>query len=141
MPANTNPIFELTPACFAVGCTVANTASDGSGNINLLLTGATFGTRVDAVTFRNAQVTQAASSAMLGKVFITDATGSTATYRIVGEVLLAATTRSATVIGANGTVTFSPPLVLSPSQKLGVCTSVRASAADDVVALAYAGDF
>ncbi len=137
--ANTNPLFVLTPNSLPVGLTAANLASDGSGVITTLVTAGASGTRVDAVTFRNAQATQAASSAMLGKVFISDASG--LNYRLVGEVLIAAVTRSATVIGATSTITFSPALVLRTGQLLGVTKSISASAADDTTVVALSGDF
>ena len=139
MPANTSPIFTLTPNSKPVTLTAANLASDGSGVITTLVTAGANGTRVDQVVFRNAQATQAASSNMLGKVFLSDATGSN--YRLVSEVLIPATTRSATVIGASGTITFSPALTMLPGQLLGCTISVRAGAQDDTAVVAYAGDF
>lgn len=139
MSANTTPIFVLTPNCKPIVLTAANTASDGSGSPTLLLTAGANGSRVDAVTFTNAQATQAASSAMRGVVFLSDTSG--ANYRIVKEILIAAATRSATVLGATSTITFSPPLVIQSGQLLGCCISVRASAADDTVVTPYGGDF
>ncbi len=139
MSANTNPIFVLTPNSLPGLITVANLTCDGSGTLVTILTAGTNGSRVDQVVFRNSQATQAASSAMRGVVFLTDAAG--ANPMIVGEVLLAATTRSATVLGATGTVTFSPALTLKQGQILKACISIHASAADDTVATAFGGDF
>lgn len=134
-----NPQFTQTPNGIPIQLTVANTACDGSGSLTTLVTAGASGTRVDAVTFRNGQASQAASSAMRGAVFLSDAAG--ANPRIVGEVLLSALTRSATVLGATGTITFSPPLVMKSGQILYACISVRASAADDTSCVAFAGDF
>lgn len=139
MPANTDPIFTMVPNSLPITLTAANLASDGSGTIPTLLTAGTFGTRVDQVVFRNAQLTQALSSNMIGKVFLSDASG--LNWKLIGEVLLPATTRSATVIGATGTITFSPALTLKSGQLLGATISVRAGAQDDTSVLAYGGDF
>lgn len=135
MPANTSPIFGLTPNTVPVQLTAANLASDGSGVITTLVTAGTNGSRVDIVKFTNGQATQAASSNRLGKIFLSDASGTN--YRIIGEVLLAATTRSATVIGDNNTFVFSPPLVMKSGQLLGVTISVRAGAQDDTAVSAW----
>lgn len=134
-----NPQFTTAGNTIPVQLTVANTGSDGSGSLTTIVTSASTGTRVDAVTFRNGQATQAASSAMLGKIFLSDAAG--ANPRLVGEVTIAAATRSATVLGATTTFTFSPPLVMKSGQILYTCISVHASAADDTSAIAFAGDF
>lgn len=139
MAANNNPIFILTPNSLPVTLTAANLASDGSGVITTLVTAGASGTRVEQVVFRNAQLTQAASSAMLGKIFLSDVNG--ANYRLIGEVTIAATTRSATTIGATSTFTFSPALLMRSGQLLGVTISVRAGAQDDTAVIAYGGDY
>ena len=139
MAANTTPIFTLLPNSLPVTLTAANTASDGSGVITTLVTAGSDGTRVDQVVFRNAQLTQAASSAMLGKIFLSDAAGSN--FRIIGEVLIPATTRSATALGATATFTFTPALQMRSGQLLGVTISVRAGAQDDTTVIAYGGNY
>lgn len=139
MPANTDPIFGLNGNSKPVTLTTANTASDGSGSLTTLVTAGANGTRVDSVTFRNAQATPAASSNQLGKIFLTDIAG--ANPRLIGEVAITGVTRSATQIGATTTFTFSPALVMLSGQLLQVCISVRASAADDTAVVAYGQDF
>lgn len=139
MPANTNPIFVLTPNCIPASSAAANLASDGSGVLTTLVTAGVNGTRVDSVTFRNAQLTQAASSAMLGKVFLSDASGTN--FQLVGEVLIPAATRSATVIGSSGTWTFSPPLIMRTGQILSVSQSIYAGVQDRLSVVAIAADF
>ena len=54
MPANTTPIFPLTPIV-SVGSTVsaANTALDGTGTVVTLFTAGTNGSRVDYVRVKN----------------------------------------------------------------------------------------
>lgn len=139
MPANINPIFTITPNCFPAVITAANLASDGSGSLVTIVTAGTNGTRVDAVKFTNSQATQAASSAMLVKVFVSDVNG--ANPRIVGETTMAAATRSATVAGATATVTLSPAQTMKSGQIMYASISIHAGAQDDTVASPNAGDF
>lgn len=139
MAANQSPIFVLTPNSIPTFMASANTSSSGSGLLVPLVTAGADGTRVDAITFRNAQITPAASSAMRCSAFLSDTSG--ANPQIVGEVLLAATTRSNTVLGANNTITFSPPLIMRSGQTLSITQSVYAGAQDRVAAIAYAGNF
>ena len=148
MAANTAPIFtkqgNFTPVRIpGVTGTSANTASDGSGttgtNLFVLVTAATDGTRVDGVRFRNSQVTAAASSAMVHRIFLTSATGSFP--RLVGEVATATATRSTTAVGATSIFTFDQPIIMLSGQIMLVCQSVCAGLADQFDAIAYAGDY
>lgn len=139
MAANTSPIFTLagnfTPARLAA----ANTASDGSGTLVTLVTAATDGTRVDGVRFRNSQVTAAASSAMVHRIFLSDTAG--ANPRLVGEIATATATRSASAIGATSIFTFDQPVIMKSGQIMSVVQSVYAGAQDQFDAIAYAGDY
>lgn len=139
MAANTTPIFtkqgNYTPARIAA----ANTASDGSGTLVTLVTAGLDGTRVDGVRFRNSQASAAASTAMVHRVFLSDTAG--ANYRLVGEVLVAAATRSNTVIGATSIITFDQPIIMKSGQIMAVCQSAYAGAQDQFDAIAYAGDY
>lgn len=139
MAANTTPIFVLTPNSIPQPSAAANTASDGSGTLVTLLTAGANGSRVDSVQFRNAQITPAASSAMRCVLFLTDASG--LNPQPIGEVLLPATTRSNTVIGATNTITFSPALIMQSGQILKFVQSVYAGAQDRIAAIAFGGDF
>lgn len=139
MPANTTPIFTLrgnfTPARIAA----ANTASDGSGALVTLVTAGTDGTRVDGVRFRNSQVTAAASSNMVHRIFLSDTLG--ANPRLIGEVATAAATRSASAVGATSIFTFDQPIIMRSGQIMSVIQSVYAGAQDQFDATAYAGDY
>ena len=139
MPPNTQPLFTLTPNSIGVHIAASNTASDGSGSLVTLVTAGSNGTRVDSVTFRNAQTTAAASTAMVGRVFLSDASG--ANFRIVGEVAIAAATRSTTVVGATSTITFAPSLFMKSGQLLSVAQSVYAGAQDQNSVIAISGDY
>lgn len=139
MPANTTPIFTLngnfTPARIAA----ANTASDGSGALVTVVTAGANGSRVDGVRFRNSQVTAAASSAMVHRIFLSDTAG--ANYRLIGEVATATATRSTTAVGATSIFTFDQPIIMESGQIMAVCQSVYAGVADQFDAVAYAGDY
>lgn len=137
MAANTTPIFtkqgNFTPARIAA----ANTASDGSGTLVTLVTAVTDGTRVDGVRFINSQATAAASGAKVLRIFLVDG----ANIRLIGEVSMAAATRSTTVIGATSIYTFDQAIIMKSGQLMSVCMSVYAGAQDQTDAIAYAGDY
>ena len=137
MAANTTPIFtkqgNFTPARIAA----ANTASDGSGTLVTLVTAVTDGTRVDGVRFINSQATAVASGAKVLRIFLVDG----ANIRLIGEVSMAAATRSTTVIGATSIYTFDQAIIMKSGQLMSVCMSVYAGAQDQTDAIAYAGDY
>lgn len=139
MAVNTKPIFinqgNVNPGRIAA----ANTASDGSGTLVTLVTADADGTRIDGVRFRNAQATNAASSAMVHRIFLSNTGGTN--YRLVGEIATAAATRSASAIGATSIYTFDQPIVMLPGQVLAACQSVYAGAQDQVDACPFAGDY
>jgi hypothetical protein len=139
MAANTTPIFikqgNFTPARIAA----ANIVSDGSGTLVTLVTAATDGTRVEGVRFRNAQVTPAASTAMMHRIFLSNTAGTN--FRLIGEVAVGAATRSNTVAGATSIIVFDYPIIMLSGQIISVCQSAYAGAQDQFDACAFAGDF
>lgn len=137
---NTSPIFVIRSLSIPVRLAYANTASDGSGTLTTLVTGGENGTLVTQVVFRNCQATVAASAASLGKIFLGDM-DSPETFHLIGEIAIPAVTRSATVIGANATFTFSPPIFLEAGQIMKVCQSAYASAAAVVDVTPYGGHY
>lgn len=139
MAANTSPIFVNSGNFTPARVTAANTASDGSGSLVTLVTAATDGTRVDGVRIRNAQASNAASSAMVVRIFLSNTLG--ANFRLIGEVALAAATRSATAIGATAIFTFDQPIIMQTGQIISVCQSVYAGVQDQNDILAYAGNY
>ena len=139
MPANTTPIFILSGNIAIATIAAANTASDGSGTLVTLVTAGSNGARVDSVRFRNSQATAAASSAMVHRIFLTDASGTTPT--LIGEVATAAATRSVSAVGATSIFTFDQPVIMKSGQLLRVIQSVYAGAQDRFDAFAYAGDY
>lgn len=139
MAANVQPIFVLTPNTSTASIAAANTASDGSGSLVTLFTAGANGSRVDTITFQNAQATAAASSAMVCRVFVTDNAG--ANPRLISEVAQAAATRTTSVIGATTTITYTNGLLLSAGQIIKVIQSVYAGAQDLQHVIARGGDY
>jgi len=139
MPANTTPIFILSGNVANATIATASTASDGSGTLTTLVTAGANGTRVDGVRFRNSQVTAAASSNMVHKIFLSDANG--ANPKLIGEVATATATRSVSAVGATSIFTFDQPVIMKSGQIMYVSQSVYAGAADRFDAFAYAGDY
>lgn len=139
MPANTTPIFTLTPRAVTATIAAANTARDGSGtNVDLITAGAN-GSRIDFITFTSAQATAAASAARVQRVYLTDTGG--INPRLISEVVLPAVTASNTAIGSTVTITFTNGLVIANGQKIQVTQSVFGSAADQTHVLARGGDY
>ena len=139
MPANTSPIFALTPRAVTATIAAANTARDGSGTLVDVITGATDGTRIDFLTFTSAQATAGASAARVQRVFLTDTGG--LNPRLISEVVLSAVTASNTAIGATATITFTNGLIIASGQKLQVTQSVYGSAADQTHVLVRGGNY
>jgi hypothetical protein len=142
MPANTTPVFVLTPnrgtdgsGNFGTRLTTANTTRDLSTTTNggLILSAGTNGTRIESVVFTHSAVSQTqASIAAVGRVFIcTSAAG--ANGRILAEVALPAITPSASAVGQQQTITFSPPLFIPTGAHLwATISATQTSGAYDV---------
>jgi hypothetical protein len=139
MPANTSPIFVLAGNFVIARLVAANTASDGSGTLYTVVTAGANGTRVDGVRFRNSQVTAAASSNMVHRIFLTDNAG--LNPKLIGEVATATATRSVSAIGATSIFTFDQPIIMVTGQLMRVCQSVYAGVQDQFDACAFAGDY
>jgi hypothetical protein len=138
MAANIQPIFTLTPNIGTARLVAANTASDGSGTITTVFTAGENGSRLDKITFINSQATAAASSAMVGHVFISIDNGST--WKHYNEIVIATVTRSTTVIGARVQM-ITGGLILKTGYLVGVTISVYASAADQTDVIAEGGNY
>lgn len=108
MPANNYPIFILTPKVGMVRISTANTNRDGSGTLGDVLTGGSFGTRVDRIHVRATGTTTAG----MVRIFISDGSN----IRFWDEISVSAITPSATVQVFEATLitpdSASPLLVL-----------------------------
>jgi len=139
MPANTVPVFTKTPKVGTCAVSAANTASDGSGTLATLFTAGEFGSRIERIRYSNAQIAPAASSAMVIRFFITDATGENP--RLLAEVSLVTATRSVSAVGAGGTYTFANGLVIPAGTIIKVAQSVYAGVQDLMHYVAEGGDY
>lgn len=139
MPANTQPIFILTPSIGMVRITTGNTASDGTGTLFTAFTAGTNNSRVESVTFINSQTTMAASTAMVGKVFITDTSG--LNPMLLQEITMPTITRTTAVIGQTQTIFFGTGLLLKSGQLVKVVTSIYNGPQDQVDVIVRGGDY
>ena len=139
MPANTLPIFTLTPNATVSNVAAANTARDGSGALVTAFTAGANGSRIDFITFTSSQATPAASAARVMRIFLTDTSG--ANPRLIGEITMSAVTASTTAIGATSTFTFTNGLIIRSGQIIKVNQSIYGSAADATDVLARGGDY
>jgi len=89
MPANTNPVFTVTPRIGAAVISAANTNLDGTGTVVTILTAGTFGTRVHRIQIK-AKVT---TTAGMIRIFIHDGSS----YFLYKEIPVTAITPSGTV--------------------------------------------
>lgn len=133
------PQFIATPNVGFARVAAANTASDGSGALTTVFTAGANGSRVDRITVRNSQLTAAASSNMVIRVFVTDNAG--ANPRLYAEQALAAATRSASAVGATTTFTFIGGLIVPTGTLIQVCQSVYAGVQDQNDYVAEGGDY
>jgi hypothetical protein len=90
VPANTSPIFTLTPHISSARIATANTNRDGTGTLGSVATGATNGTRIDRVTISATSTTTAG----MVRLFIDDGA---ANIRLIREIPVTAATPSGTV--------------------------------------------
>ncbi len=140
MAANTVPIMVLTGNFLPASIAAANTASDGSGSLVTLVTAGSNGSRVEGVRFRNSQITPAASSANVHRIFLSDAAG--INPKLVGEVATAAATRSASAVGATSVYYFDSPIIMKPGQIMYVTQHAYAGAQDRFDAISInSGDY
>lgn len=98
------------------------------------------GALLEKVLFMNSQIVPAASSAMVIRIFVSDALGTTWTPIPDGEAELAAKTRSATAGGAKGEIYFGG-YPIDAGCKLGFAQSAYVGVADVMSAMAIVKDF
>jgi len=139
MPANTSPIFTLTPKAATANIAAANTARDGSGALVTLFTSGANGSRVDFITFTSSQATAAANTSRVQRVFLSDESG--LNPRLISEIVLSAVTASNTAIGATTTITFTNGLIINAGQIISVSRSVYGGAQDGTDVLLRGGNF
>lgn len=150
MALTTTPAFTINCHVARTRITAANTARDGSGTLNNLkqednstdFSGATNGTLIKRITFISAQATAAVSSANVGRLFVSDNTGSN--FRLLDEVIIATQTPSTTVLGAMGLVDYmrrQGGLKIGSGVKIAATISVYAGVQDQMDVLMEYEDF
>lgn len=139
MANNIDPIFVLNPETITCTIAAANTARDGSGTLVTLYPTAAVDRRLEKVVFTSAQATAAASSAMVGRVFISDTAG--ANPRLIGEVAIATATASNTVVGATASIAFPGGLPVASGQIVYVTQSIYAGVQDKFHVYAVVGAY
>jgi len=130
MPANTNPIFALTPEIAIVTVTAATTDRTGATTTNLatLLTATTNGTKITQIGAKVAGT----NSACLVLIFISDTSG--ANFKLYDEIALAAITPT-TLITSQRAVTAYSDLQLKSGQVVKVGITVATAAGVNIFAI------
>jgi hypothetical protein len=126
MPANTSPIFGLTPNVAWGVIDTANTAKDGTGTVVTIFTAGSNGARVDKLRYKP----KGTNVATVLRIFVnngsTNATASNNT--MVREETIAATTLSEVAALTNGEIDFPDGLVLPSGYKLNITIGTTISA-------------
>jgi hypothetical protein len=134
MPANTSPIFALTPELSFATVTSATTDRTGATMTNTvtLLTAATNGTKITQIGAKVAGT----NVATLVLIFVSDSTG--ANFKLFDEIALTAITASTSQISQRS-VTAYTDLQLKAGQvvKVGITVAVT----DGVNVFAIKGDY
>ena len=113
MPANTTPIFALTPQLDLARITGTTTDKSGLTTANLvtLVSATTFGTKVTQIGFKFVGT----STAGTFLIFISDIDGTT--LRLFDEILITAVTSSTTALSARQ-VNFYSDLQIKSGQRI-----------------------
>lgn len=137
MPANTNPIFPLTPNIGWGTVATANTAKDGTGTVVTIFTAGANGARVDRVRYK----ASGTNTATVLRIFINNgADPTTATNNtLCREETVAATTLSEVAALVNGEIVFPEGLILKNGYKLTITIGTTVAAGLHVSA--YGGDY
>jgi hypothetical protein len=139
MAVNQAPIFTKSGIVGFARLTAGNASMDGSGTLTTILTGGADGYMPVKVVFTAAPLTAAASTNKKGRVYITDAAGTTT--RLLGEVNIANATPSASAIGATATYTFPDGFILPAGYMIKVDISIYSGVQDQTDVIIYAGNF
>lgn len=126
-----SPAFISTPRIGRVSLSTANTATDGTGTINDLITGVSAGTRVLSINVQGTATTVAA----LVNIFLWDGTQ----WDLFDQITISATTGSNTVKGYRLVTAYTDLVLPSASHKLGATITV-APTTGTVRVTAFGGD-
>jgi hypothetical protein len=126
-----SPAFISTPRIGRVSLSTANTATDGTGTINDLITGVSAGTRILSVNVQGTATTVAA----LVNLFLYDGTQ----WDLFDQITISATTGSNTAKAYRLVTAYTDLVLPSASYKLGATITV-APTTGTVRVLAFGGD-
>ena len=134
MPANTSPIFALTPELAIATVTTATTDRTGATMTNTvtLLTAATNGTKITQIGAKVAGT----NAGTLVLIFVSDSSG--ANFKLFDEILLGAITAGTTTTSQRAVTAYSD-LQLKAGQVVKVGITVAVS--DGVNLFAIKGDY
>ena len=130
MPANTSPIFALSPELAIATVTTATTDRTGATMTNTvtLLTAATNGTKITQIGAKVAGT----NAATLVLIFISDSSG--ANFKLFDEIGLSAITASTTVTSQRAVTAYSD-LQLKAGQVVKVGITVATAAGVNIFAI------
>lgn len=136
MPANTNPIFTLTPNISKASVSAADTSVDGTGaNVKTAFTAGSNGAVINSLVIKS-NTTTATSAAGTLRIWINNGStaGTAANNFLYREFVLTAQTASATTATAN--IEFPLNLALPAGYKILVAVAtVAASSGWDITAI------
>lgn len=134
MPANTSPIFPLTPKVAWATITAANTAKDGTGTVSTIFTAGADGSRIDQIKVR----ALGTNVATVMRFFVNNgSTNATATNNsLIHEVTVAATTltETAALVDNNVTITVNTTETVVPIPYLPAGYKINATIGTAVAA-------
>jgi len=140
MPANTSPIFTLTPAVEWPSVTMyaANTGSISAGTAYLVFSAGTNGSYVQKIRLRH-QSNNTNSVATVGRVFINNggATGTTSNNTIWDEVTIAANT----AVQNAATITYELPLNFALAPNYTIYCTLGTAVVGGIQAVVIGGDY
>lgn len=137
MPANTSPLFPLTPKVSWAPLTAANTAKDGTGTVATVFTAGANGARIDQIKVR----ALGTNVATVLRLFVNNgsANSSAANNALIHEATIAATTLSEVAALADNDITITkganvvPPIQFLPAgYKLNVTIGTTVAAGLEV---------
>ena len=136
MPANTSPIFPLTPQIGWATITAANTGTDGTGTVNTLFTAGANGGRVDYIRCR----ALGTNVATVLRVFINNgSTNATSTNNALFEELTLPITTASNTSDTGGEYDVALNLSLPTGYKINVTLATAVAAGWKVTAVG--GDY
>lgn len=147
MPANTSPIFSVTPRTSSVRVSAATTASDGTGtvgtNMYLAFTPGTNGSYLQRVRFSLSESTMSTASAA-ATLRVSIATTNTGTLTTANTFLyqeINAAAQTPTTTSSSYPIDIPLNFAIPSNQYVMVSTSVAASANTAWVAMVIGGDY